>query len=172
MTKEGLKMAEPFLGEIRLFTFDYAPRGWALCDGSLLQINQNQALFSLLGTAYGGDGIRTFALPDLRGRTPVHVGNNVVRGEKNGEENHTLAMVEMPMHTHKAMGSSEAANSKAAVGQVWASSEKKPYGTPANKGNSVQALTSSGTSQSHQNMQPFTVVNYCIALMGTWPPRS
>ncbi len=164
-------MAEPFLGEIRLFSFPFAPRGWAFCDGSILPINQNQALFALLGTTYGGNGTTTFALPDLRSRTPVHAGNSISLGQQGGEENHTLTTSEMPSHTHQARGSSQTADSKAAAGQVWAKAEQKPYGAAAGKINPTQALTQSGANQPHPNMQPFTVVNYCIALMGLWPPR-
>lgn len=168
-------MAEPYLGEIRLFAFDYAPRGWAFCDGSILSIAQNNALYAIIGTTYGGDGKTTFKLPDLRGRTPVHVGdNNITLGKKEGEENHTLALTEMPLHIHQAMASSETATSQAAAGKVWANSNQNPYGigAPNVKANTAPALASSGTSEAHKNMQPFTVVNYCIALMGIFPPRS
>lgn len=165
-------MAEPFIGEIRLFSFAYAPQGWAVCDGRILAVNENQALFSLLGATYGGDGRTTFALPDLRGRAPVHAGNEIVPGEKRGEENHALQLQEMPLHTHQARGSSQAADSQAAAGHVWASSNQQPYGSESNKTGAALALAGSGASQEHPNVQPFTVVNYCIALTGYYPPRN
>ncbi len=165
-------MAEPFIGEIRLFSFGYAPKGWAICDGRIMNIIENQTLYSLLGTTYGGDGRITFALPDLRGRTPVHAGNNIIPGEKQGEENHELVLDEMPAHTHQARGSSQAANSQAATDHVWANSGQNPYSGEANKTNAAPALASIGASHEHPNMQPFTVVNYCIALTGDYPQRN
>ena len=113
-------MAEPFLSEIRIFSFNFAPRGWALCNGQLLPINQNQALFSLLGTTFGGDGRVNFALPDLRGRTPIHVGNGHTLGERGGEQAHTLSISELPEHTHLPAASSQPGDRHDPTGAVWA----------------------------------------------------
>jgi len=165
-------MAEPFLGEIRLFPFPFAPTGWALCDGSLLPINQNQALYALLGTRYGGNGTTTFALPDLRGRVPIHTADRNHIGEKLGEESHQLTLPEIPAHYHQAKGSTDMADSKVAAGQFWAASTSKPYAASGNNIDSVQALATMGSSQTHTNMQPYTVVNFCIAITGFFPPRS
>lgn len=164
-------MAEPFIGEIRLFSFNYAPDGWAICDGSILQINQNQALFSLLGKTFGGDGVTTFGLPDLRGRVPVCPGFNVNWGQQAGEEGHALTISEMPVHTHQAMGNSDPGTLRTAAGSVWAGSEQKPYGPTAGIMMNPQALAPTGGGAAHSNMQPYTVINYCIALMGIYPTR-
>ncbi len=166
-------MSEPFLGEIRMFGLNSAPRGWALCNGQLLSIASNQALFSLLGTTYGGDGRTTFALPDLRGRVPVHVGNGVTLGQSAGEENHTLIQAEMPAHTHQMSASTAAANQKNVEGSIWTSSTSNPFGpaaslTPMN----AASLAAAGGSQAHPNMQPYLTVNFCIATQGIFPSRN
>lgn len=163
-------MAEPFLGEIRLFPFHYAPEGWALCDGSLLEIRRHQALYSLLGKTFGGDGVNNFRLPDLRGRVPVCPGFTVRYGQESGEESHVLTIGEMPQHNHQAMGNSEPGTTKEAAGGVWAASPKT-YGGSANVMMNAQALSPSGEGKAHNNMQPYTVVNYCIALVGIYPTR-
>ncbi|MBD0381959.1 phage tail protein [Paenibacillus sedimenti] len=163
-------MANPFLGEIRLFSLGYAPKGWAQCNGQLLPINQNQALFSLLGTTYGGDGRTTFALPDLRGRVPVHAGPGITLGEVGGEEAHTLLESEMPSHTHLARATTKEADSDDPNNVYWASLTVSGYSyNPPNVTMSPQALAVAGGSRPHENRQPYTVVNYCIALLGIFP---
>ncbi|MFJ7732880.1 phage tail protein [Lysinibacillus sp. NPDC097231] len=166
-------MCEPYVGEIRLFGFGIVPRGWARCDGQVLSINTNQALYSILGATYGGDGRTTFALPDLRGRVPVHVGNGVTLGQKAGEETHVLTINEMPAHRHIVSASSESATLKVASGNVWGPSFKNIYETAQlNTQMNIQALSAAGNSQPHQNMQPYSVANYCIALVGIYPSRN
>ena len=158
--------------------FNFAPRGWALCDGQILPINQNQSLYSLLGTTYGGDGRTSFALPDLRGRTPIHVGRSNggghhTLGQKSGEETHTLSVNEMPQHRHIAMGSSTAANAPIAAGHVLADSPAQLYRDPANLLSLRNGtVTNVGGSQAHENMQPYLAVNFCIALQGLFPSRN
>lgn len=166
-------MAEPFLGEIRSFSFTYAPTGWAVCAGQLLPINQNQALFALLGTAFGGDGVSTFGLPDLRGRTPVHVGNGVAQGQKAGEEAHVLTPAEMPMHTHTAIAGTGGEVIGTPQGNTWGTTANTNlYETSANGTMAASAIGASGSSQAHNNMQPYRVMNYCIALAGIFPTRN
>jgi microcystin-dependent protein len=162
-------VAEPFLSEIRLMSFNFAPKGWAMCNGQLLPINQNQALFSLLGTTYGGDGRVNFALPDLRGRTPIHVGSGHTLGERGGEQAHTLSVAELPTHTHAMLGSATNADVVSPTDNVVAQSSQL-YGPAAQ----LTALdpSSNGTvggSQAHLNMQPFLTLTFCIALQGIFP---
>lgn len=164
-------MADPFLGEIRLFGFNFAPDGWAFCDGQLLPINQNLALFSLLGTMYGGNGTTHFELPDLRGRVAIHRSNSFTMGQTGGEESNTLTIPELPSHTHQAIGSSDAANSVLPVNRIWALSDNLTYNESGNSQMSSAAISSVGGNQPHNNMQPFLVLNYCIALEGEFPPR-
>ena len=162
-------MAEPFLSEIRIMSFGFAPRGWALCDGQLLPINQNQALFSLLGTTFGGDGRVNFALPDLRARTPIHVGNGHTLGERGGEQVHTLSIAEIPTHTHVLAGSPSNANVAPAVGNVLAAANNV-YSTPSNSTTlGPSSIANVGGSQAHLNMQPFLTLNFSIALQGIFP---
>lgn len=164
-------MAEPFLSEIRLFSLGFPPRGWALCNGQLLPIAQNQALFFLLGTIYGGDGINNFGLPDLRGRAPLHRGNGHTLGESGGEQAHTLSLNEIPSHTHNPLGSGNMAGSKDFQNKTWATTVASTYhGTP-DCAMADRALTNVGGSQAHPNMQPYLVLNYCIALQGIFPSQ-
>ena len=168
---------EPFVGEIMLFAGNYAPRGWAVCDGQLLAISQNDALFSLLGTTYGGDGRTTFALPDLRGRAPVHQGNGPglsgrTLGSKGGEEHVTLTVNQMPSHAHPVMGSSANADSGDPAGRVLALADFNLYGVAAPAADMAAAgIGTTGGGQPHDNMMPFLAVNYCIALVGIYPAR-
>ena len=161
-------MATPYLGEMRIFTFNFAPKGWAMCNGQLLPINQNQALFSILGTTYGGNGTTTFALPNLQGRVPVHAGNGIVLGQLAGQETHTLIQSEMPQHTHAAMGSSTPANLGVPTGNLWGTGNAAYSPTP-NAVMNPQCITTLGGSQPHENRSPYLTLNVCIALQGIFP---
>lgn len=167
-------MDEPYLGEIRLMSFVFAPKGWALCNGQLLPINQNQALFSLLGTTYGGNGQTTFALPDLRGRVPMHVGAGHDQGEVAGAESVVITQSTMPMHTHAASASSASATVSAPAGQVLAAVADGYVDAGAGSVTTLKPETvwTVGGSQAHENRQPFLVVSYCIALAGVFPSRN
>jgi microcystin-dependent protein len=164
-------MAEPFLSEIRLFSFGFAPRGWALCNGQLLPINQNQALFSLLGTTYGGDGRVNFALPNLQGRVPLHQGGGHTLGAQGGEQAHTLTLPELPQHTHAAQGSAAAGTQNVPANNLMlAQRTAEIYRAPSNLAPMVAGtLANAGASQAHLNMQPFLVINFSIALQGIFP---
>ncbi len=163
-------MAEPFLSEIRIMSFVFAPKGWALCNGQLLPINQNQALFSLLGTTFGGDGRVNFALPDLRGRTPIHVGGSHTLGERGGEQAHTLSIAELPTHTHVFNVNSGTGNATTPVGAVLAKAPSNTYGPPSSLVSmNAGASLNTGGSQAHLNMQPFLTLSFCIALQGIFP---
>jgi microcystin-dependent protein len=168
-------MSDPFLGELKLVGFGYAPKGWAFCNGQLLPINQNQALFALLGTTYGGDGRVNFALPDLRGRAPMHAGNGVWLGESGGQEHVTLAASQLPAHTHTLSGTSDFANASVPGGALPAAKVRGGMNRYAPAGNDAvmgtSALAPSGGSQPHPNMQPFGVLNWVIALQGIFPSR-
>lgn len=166
-------MAEPFVGEVRMVSFNFAPRGWAFCDGQLLPINQNQALFSLLGTVYGGDGRTTFALPDLRGRTPIHVDANHPLGESSGEETHTLTLAEIPQHTHAVRAAAATAGTPSPSGAMLATASSAIYGPAKNLLRlSPDTVGSAGGGRAHENMQPYLVVNFAIALVGIYPSRN
>jgi microcystin-dependent protein len=163
-------MAEPFLSEIRIMSFNFAPKGWALCNGQLLPINQNQGLFSLLGTTYGGDGRVNFGLPNLQGRTPIHDGNGHTLGEVGGEQAHTLSIAEVPTHTHTATGTNTNGTAIIPTGNLLAGTSPQLYTTPQNLSTLNSAtIANVGGSQAHQNMQPFLALTFCIALQGIFP---
>jgi microcystin-dependent protein len=169
-------MAEPFIGEIRPFAFGIVPRGWALCNGQILSINTNQALYSLLGTRYGGNGTTTFALPNLQGRTPIHFSPSqaIALGQSAGEASHTLTVSEIPAHMHQAFASQEDATLQGAEGNTWGKlpANRAIYATTTNTTMNAQAIGVAGGSQPHNNMQPYTALSFCIALQGLWPSRS
>jgi microcystin-dependent protein len=165
-------MAEPFLSEIRIMSFGFAPKGWALCNGQLLPINQNQALFSLLGTTYGGNGQTNFALPDLQSRTPIHMGQGHTLGERAGEQAHTLSISELPQHVHAINGAAANGNTQFATSNTLAAAGNL-YSAPANLTSlSPDSIANVGGSQAHLNMQPFLVLNFCIALQGIFPSQN
>jgi microcystin-dependent protein len=168
-----LVVAEPFLSEIRIMSFVFAPKGWALCDGQLLPINQNQALFSLLGTTYGGDGRVNFGLPDLRSRVPIHMGSGHTLGERGGEQAHTLSISELPTHTHVLSGTNTDGTQAIPVGNLLARSATQLYAPPSNlAAMNAASVGTAGGSQAHLNMQPFLVLSFCIALQGIFPSQS
>ena len=163
-------MAEPFLSELRIMSFVFAPKGWALCNGQFLPINQNQALFALLGTTFGGNGQTTFALPDLRGRTPIHTGNGHTLGEKGGEQAHTLTGNEMPAHSHAVNASQAFTGGTDTPANNFLGGGNNVYHSPAGLTTlSPATVTNVGGSQAHLNMQPFLTVSFCIALQGIFP---
>jgi len=165
-------MAEPFLAEIRIVSFNFAPKGWALCNGQFLPINQNQALFSLLGTTYGGNGQTTFALPDLRGRAPFHMGSGFTQGQAGGEIAHTLTISEMPAHLHFANAATSDGDVPTPAGNMLGAFNNG-YGAPAALTPlNPASLSNVGGSQAHNNMSPFLVLNYVIALQGIFPSQN
>lgn len=180
-------MAEPFLAEIRIMSFNFAPKGWSLCNGQLLPIAQNQALFSLLGTTYGGNGTTTFALPDLRGRTPTSMGDGLTLGEKAGQETVTLTQSQMPLHFHVMQAFNGPATSGAAatpptnnslaqglaIQAGGATAAVNFYSTnPATALMAASAISSTGGSQAHENRQPYLVLSFCIAIQGIFPSQT
>jgi microcystin-dependent protein len=170
-------MAEPFLSEIRIMSFGFPPKGWALCNGQLLPINQNQALFSLLGTTYGGDGRVNFGLPNLQGQAPIHMGSGHTLGERGGEQAHTLSISEIPTHVHTAFASPSDSNTNIpSATTVLASPVANQTYAPGGSSNlgamDPRTLASVGGSQAHLNMQPFLVLNFSIALQGIFPSQT
>jgi len=165
-------MAEPFIGEIRIIAWDWAPRGWAFCDGQILPISQNQALFSILGTVYGGNGVTTYGLPDLRGSTPLQFGPGYALGQKAGEDAHTLIVAEMPAHPHGATGSSNTADQTSPTNNYWAvSGTYSAFSPNTNESMAPQAVGRSG-GQPHPNLSPYLTLNIIIALVGIFPSRN
>ncbi|WP_429844384.1 phage tail protein [Brevibacillus sp. FIR094] len=163
-------MPEPFVGEIRLFAMKNAPKGWAQCNGQLLSVNGNEVLFAVIGSKYGGDGRNTFALPNLQGRVPRQLGLNAV-GEALGEEMHTLTVAEIPSHTHIANAATSVSRDTVS-GSYWGSGTISCYGDGTDVKMSANALGVAGSSQAHSNMQPFLVLNFCIATTGYYPPKN
>jgi microcystin-dependent protein len=164
-------VSEPFIAEIKMISWNYPPKGWAFCNGQLLPINQNQPLFSLLGTTYGGDGRVNFALPDLRGRIPIHMGAGFTLGEAGGEQAHTLTQSEMPAHVHPPQANTAAADQGAATNNFWAALGASYAATPSDS--MAQAATlATGGSQAHDNMSPYLVLNFIIALQGIFPSQT
>lgn len=161
---------DPFLGEIRLFSLAYAPKGWAACEGQLLSVQRNTALFSLLGTLYGGDGISTFALPDLRGKVPIYCGTSYIQGKAGGAETHTLLTSEMPYHTHIVNASTKLVDDTSPENASWGNFPAG-YAASADTTLNAAAISSAGGSQPHNNMQPYLALTFCIAVQGIYPPR-
>jgi microcystin-dependent protein len=168
-------MGTPFMGELKIVGFNFPPKGWAECNGQFLPINQNQALFSLLGTMYGGNGQTTFALPDLRGRVPIHMGAGFTEGQAGGQEAHTITISEMPAHNHIVSGTSATGNLNNGNGAAFGLSQAPiyhPFAGAAVTTLSPTSVTNAGGSQPHENRQPFLVLNYVIALQGVFPSHN
>jgi microcystin-dependent protein len=164
-------MAEAFIGEIQIFAFNFPPRGWATCDGQFLAIAQNQALFALLGTTYGGNGTQNFALPDLRSRAPIHTGPINTQGARAGEEAHTLILSEIPAHNHTHNASSATATLAIPTSNAFGNSSVNDYAAQ-NNGATAPSLDPSGGGQPHNNLQPYLTLNFSIALVGFFPSRN
>ena len=165
-------MSQPYIGQLLLAAFNYAPKYYALCNGQTMAINQNQALFSLMGTTFGGNGVQTFALPNLQGRTPVGVGNGINYGEMSGEDSHTLLSAEAPTHTHPLMAASSASTNRPAGATLAGGGANFYTGASSLTAMNAATLASQGGSQPHENRQPFLVMNWCIALTGIFPSRN
>jgi microcystin-dependent protein len=169
-------MSDPYIGEIKIISFTYPPRGWAFCNGQLLPINQNQALFSILGTMYGGDGRVNFALPNLQGRMPIHWGVNqgtYTVGQTGGEIAHTLTINEIPSHVHPAVAQSTASNPGGSpAGAIWATAPSEAFAPTPNVQMNPAAVSTTGGSQPHDNQTPYLVLNFAIALVGIFPSRN
>jgi microcystin-dependent protein len=165
-------MSDPYIGEIKVISFNFPPKGWAFCNGQLLPINQNQALFSILGTMYGGNGQTNFALPNLQARMPIHQGNGYTVGQVGGERTHVLTVNEMPTHGHAATAAASA-NGASPTGTTWAPADGAlEYFPTPNTAMSANALANAGGSQPHENEAPYLVLNFVIALVGVFPSRN
>jgi microcystin-dependent protein len=166
-------VSQPFLSEIKIMSFSFAPKGWAQCNGQLLPINQNQPLFAILGTTYGGDGRTTFGLPNLQGRTPVHFGDGISLGEMGGEAAHTLNVSEMPTHTHAVYATTSVGDSPIPAGNLLGEADNlyAPLANPTSLQGSTVSI-SVGANQPHNNLQPYLVLNFCIALQGIFPTQN
>ena len=166
-------MDSPFLGDIEIFAFDWTPRGYFQCNGALISIAQNSALFALLGTYYGGNGTTTFAVPDFRGRVPISQSNTHVMGERTGEEFHSLNISEMPAHTHPIRASAATVTQSSPAGNLWAKGDgESAFGSTANASMHPASIGSAGINQGHENRMPFLVLNFCIASIGIFPSRN
>jgi microcystin-dependent protein len=172
-------MTTPFIGEIRMFSGTFAPRGWAFCDGQLLQVTDNEPLFSLLGTIYGGNGRTTFGLPDLRGRLPIHTGSGPgltprIQGTNGGAEDVTVNAQQLPAHNHTAQGTSAGADTNMPGGRLPALAESEHYADPGSllQMNNQAVMNTTGGGQSHNNVMPFSCINFIIALTGLFPSRN
>ncbi len=167
-------MSEPFIAEIKIVSFNFAMKGWAMCNGQLLPINQNQALFSLLGTTFGGDGRVNFGLPNLQGRAPVHAGTEILLGGVGGETSHTLVSVEMPTHVHPVLGTNNGPSAGSPVSNMWATlaALQTPYSPNPNSTMLSSAILPVGGGQAHENTQPYLVLTFVIALTGIFPSRN
>ena len=168
-------MGTPFMGELKIISWNFAPQGWAFCNGQFLPINQNQALFSLFGTMYGGNGQTTFALPNLRGRVPIHVGNGFTQGQVGGASSHTVTQSEMPQHIHRVNATSEAQTTNTPTSSLMLA-KSSPQSLYAGASNLVAlgpgSVSSAGGSQAHENRQPFLVLNFIVALQGVFPSQN
>jgi microcystin-dependent protein len=166
-------MSDPYIGEIKVISFTYPPRGWAFCNGQLLPINQNQALFSILGTMYGGNGQTNFALPNMQGRIPLHQSPGYSVGQAAGETAHTVTINEMPAHLHPAVAQSAPSNPGVSpAGAIWAQASAAAYAPAPNITMNPAAVQNSGGSQPHENQAPYLVLNFVIALVGIFPSRN
>jgi len=165
-------MSEPFLGEIKIISWNFPPKGWTFCNGQLLPINQNQALFSILGTTYGGDGRVNFALPNLQGRSPIHVGNGISLGELGGETAHTLNISELPAHNHVPVGSKNAPSKASASAALWSTFAINEFNSTSDSTMSPTCIAATGGNQPHENMSPYLVLNFIIALQGIFPSQN
>jgi microcystin-dependent protein len=166
-------MSSPYLGEVKIFSFNFPPRGWAFCNGQLMSIQQNQALFAVIGTTYGGNGVNNFQLPNLQGRLPYHAGNGYVQGQVGGAEFHTLLTTEMPTHNHAVNASSAAASDQGApTNNLWVAQTGNSYSSSGGAAMAGAAITQAGGGQPHENRPPYLVLNFCIALSGIFPSRN
>jgi|HubBroStandDraft_1064217.scaffolds.fasta_scaffold11589_2 microcystin-dependent protein len=165
-------MSTPYLSEIRIFSFNFAPKGWATCNGQILAINQNQAIFALIGTYYGGNGQQNFALPNLQGRMAVHQGSGYVMGQTGGVAEVALTTPQLPAHSHSVTGVSNTANISSPSGQIWAASLDEPYGVSQNVAMNAASVASTGSGDVHSNIAPCLTLNFCIALQGIFPSQN